>query len=447
MLKHGISSILLNGACGLALLATPVAGQAPPPPATAPALVPAPAPAAGRFPDDAKMAHVTVVPLVPPLMATTIAGLPEKARVESLTWRQVYELALVRSRSGGTANLEALDPQALAEQARRHGVADFARFRKEFLAGRTEAGGAFQDPSEAYLKILRRLIAIEDARRQVARLENTLKLIRELIQGENAGLSQIEIDLVSEGLSRARRGLSGEIAGYRDGLDELRVTLGLSPHAPVVPNLELAGFLRVWDAVEAWQHRPDRNLAELPRILGRLPAPGDVDVGRRLILREIEQAPDRMELELHAAARLAIRGRPDADRARAAQETDVLLELKVRRRIRHLLELRADYEENSRDYELAIRLEDQAFERLLGSTAASLPLTRTSMLREMIDHFGHAREAQDRLAATWCAFRAGRLALYRDLGVLPYDGWEAFYADLSDARGPSEQPPAAPGRR
>ena len=131
----------------------------------------------------------------PPLPEKELAGLSEQAPAELLTWDRVYALAPVRARSGGTAVAESLDPQALAEQSRRHGVADFARFRKEFLAGRTGAGAAFHDPSGAYFAILRRLQAIDDARQHVAALENLLKLVQELIQGESGGLSQLDVDL------------------------------------------------------------------------------------------------------------------------------------------------------------------------------------------------------------------------------------------------------------
>ena len=38
---------------------------------------------------------------------------------------------------------------------------------------------------------------------------------------------------------------------------------------------------------------------------------------------------------------------------------------------------------------------------------------------------------QDRLVGLWASFKAERLALYRDLGVLPYDDWKSFYDDLA----------------
>jgi tetratricopeptide (TPR) repeat protein len=449
MRRHRSTIALAIGAAGLALAAAQAAGQVPPPPVVAPAPPPtAPAAAPERRPAGAMGLTGILVPTVPPMNEREIAGLPPRAPAGSLTWRRVYELAVIRARSGETSRPEALDPGALAEQSRRHGAADFARFRREFLAGRTESGAAFHDPGAAYLDLLRRAVAIDFARRHVAKAENTLKLLADLIQGENAGLSQLDVDLATEALVRARRGLRRAVASYRDALDTLKVELGLSPHAAVLPDLgEIAGFLGVGDHVEAWQRHPDRNLATLPRILAGLPAPGDVAVNGRPILPEINpnsywiENPDPIEDMLKEAAGLAVKNRPRPDKSGATAD-DAALELQVRRRLRRLLENRRDYEEQKRLYELAIRLQDHAFERLVGASGLGGPGSRTAAVREMIDQFEHAREAMDPLAATWATFRADRLALYRDIGILPFETWDAFLADLS--AGPAVPDRAAP---
>ena len=59
---------------------------------------------------------------------------------------------MVRARAGAGALLQTLDPAALDRQADRLGVADFARFRKEFFAG-----GAFRDPAPDLFALLGRL--------------------------------------------------------------------------------------------------------------------------------------------------------------------------------------------------------------------------------------------------------------------------------------------------
>jgi hypothetical protein len=421
---HGALTVLFIGASGLAFIAAPAAGQP----------VAPPVPTADDGQRAVSLREILLGPHVPPTSDKQLAGLSERAPAELLTWDRVYMLALVRSRAGGTTAAESLDPQALAEQARRHGATDFARFRKEFLAGRAEAGGAFRDPSGAYLAILRRLQVIDDARRYIAALENLSRLVQELLQGESAGLTRLDADLLAEALVQGRRRMSREVAGFRDALDEGKVALGLSPHAAVIPDRRaVAVFRDVFTAVERWSMQPDRNLAELPRILRRLPALGDVLVSGQPVLRAIEQAPDRMEELLTDAARLAIKNQAGTDRVRAPEDSDIALELRVRRRIRRLLEIRRGYEDTRRGCELAFRLRDQAVERLFVPSTREAASPRTPAIRGLVDDLVRIRDAEDHLATLWTSFRAERLALYCDLGALPHDNWDAFYADLSAA--------------
>jgi hypothetical protein len=457
---RGIMTGLWIGVSGLVVIAVPAevrAQQAPPPPPAPPA-----APAAvdvqriGPVAGQAVGLEGLLVPLLPPHQETIIAGLPRGAAAELLTWERVYALALIRARSGGNAAAETLDPRALDEQVRRYLVADFARFRQEFLAGRVENGGAFHDPSRAYFRILRRCESIDIKSRYIAEVELLRRLVHELIQGENAGLSQLDLDSLAEALVQGRERASREIAGYCDDLDELKVALGLSPHAPVLPDRgPVAEFARVWDAVGAWQRRPDRHLAELPRIIGRLPELGDALVGGQRLLAAIDPAhipielllrdTTRMEDQLRDAARLAIKNRAGAGQQGAAAEGDVALELRVRRRIRHLLETRQGYDGAKRGYELAIRLSDHGFERLLHPQNPQSISLRTPIVQSLVEDMERIRQAEDRLVALWTSFRAERLELYRDLGALPYGNWDVFYSHLSAAPAAVQPAPAGAG--
>ena len=253
--------------------------------------------------------------------------------------------------------------------------------------------------------ILRRLQAIDDARVHVATIENLLRLVQELIQGESGGLSQLDVDLLNEALVRGRRGFSREVVALRDALDELKVELGLSPHAAVIPDRRnLAGFRDTWKAVDVWARRPDRSLAELPRIVEHLPTLGDAIVGGQPILRAIEQAPPRMEDLLKDAARLAIKNR-GVNKAQPTGDRDAALELRVRRRVRHLLELHRDYADQKRGYVLAVRLRDQAFERLVSSSSGAGNIPRTPVIQGLVNDVGAAPR--------------GRGPAGRDLGVVP----------------------------
>jgi hypothetical protein len=379
-----------------------------------------------------------------------IAGLPMASRPEVLTWERVYSLAVVKARAGSGSLWAALDPAALAAAAARVGVADFARFRAEFLAGDPASGlMTFRDPSAAILRLLVRLQTIDNARRAVAIHENLFKLLVERVQGESSGLNRIDIDTVVASLLKARQKLAAEIRQFRNGLDELKVGLGLSPRAPVVlDRARLAAFRAVFDSVERWTRQPQRHLEDLPPLIERLPAVGEVVLDGQPILGAIRTNPDRWddvltEDVLTAAVQLAEKNRSGRERPQAAGDAAVQLELRIRRRIRDLSETERAYGSEKRSYELAVRLQDQAFERLL-APSAGFATSRSLLLHGLIEHVTQVCDAENRLINLWTSFRAERLALYRDMGVLPYNDWNAFYTDLSAGPHTAGAVPAVP---
>ena len=418
-------------ACALCLTAeAAVLGQAPqappppPPPGQANVIVTRPT-------NETPGMDLIPVPTVPPITDHSIAGLCAGSPLESLNWERVYSLALIRDRDGKGRVAKTLDPKVLADQAARNGVPDFARFIKEFLSARPDGGWAFRDPSEAYLRLLCRIQTIENARRNVAVHENLMKLVAELIHGSSAGLSQMDVDLVFASLLRARQELANEIGQFRDGLDDMRICLGLSPHAPVVPDRQcLAAFRTTFDAVENWSRSPDRNLVVLRELVQRLPNLGEVMVNGRAILGKIEVSPEPTEGLLKELADFAIKNRGEQAKAKASEQADAQVERQIRRRIRHLFEMRRAYEGEKHTYEMNIRLKDQSFERLTGPALASVS-PRSPLLDGLLEHVNRIRKVEDRLIGLWVDFRSERLALYRDLGTLPYTDWESFYKGLS----------------
>ena len=101
------------------------------------------------------------------------------------------------------------------------------------------------------------------------------------------------------------------------------------------------------------------------------------------------------------------------------------------------------YEAAKRSYELAVRLQDQALERLLAPPTAGIT-SRTPLLKALIEQIAMVMKTQEQLATLWTSFRAERLALYRDLGTLPYDDWQSFYADFSTGTVAAHAVPAVP---
>jgi len=413
----------------LIVAASTVAGQPLPPP-----------------PEGAEVNQLLVAQVSPSLDSDKeIAGLSRGSRPELLTWERVYALALVHARSRRGALPELLDPAALAAEAARYGVADFAAFRNLFLTdGPAASGPLFRDPSAAVLELLGRLQAIDNARRNVAVHESLVKLLQQRVQGESSGLNGLDVDMVVAASVRARQRLAEKIRQYRDEFDKLKVAVGLRPRAALLLDRQnLAAFNSVFDSVEVWARRSNRNLEELPRLVERLPALGEVVLGGQPILAKLEMNPDNWEDVLAAAAELAIKNRIDRNTARTPLDNGVQLELRVRRRIRGLFATGRDFEGEKRRYELAIRLRDQAFERMQAPPAGA-STSRSPLLQALLEQDVQLLEAEDRLIALWTSFRTERLALYRDLGALPCNDWNAFYADLSAAPAAPKPVPAAP---
>jgi hypothetical protein len=372
-----------------------------------------------------------------------IAGLSRTSRPELLTWERIYALALVRARSGRGSFVETLDLSALTQESARLGIAEFARFRGDFLTGRTADGVAFHDPSAQVLGLLARLQVIDSARRNVVVHENLRRMLVDRVQSESSGVNRLDLDLVFASLVRTRQELEGMIRQYRDGLDELKVMLGLSPRAVVILDRQsLTAFGAVFDAVEGWASSPFRRVHVLYELLEQLPALGEVFVDGQPILTQIETNPDRWEEVLANAARLAIKNRSEQE-AQVPASSGIQLELRVRQRIRKLVETEGAYEAAKRSYELAVRLQDQALERLLAPPTAGIT-SRSPLLKALIEQITTVAKTQEQLATLWTSFRAERMSLYRDLGTLPYDDWRSLYADFSTGTIAAQAVPAGP---
>jgi hypothetical protein len=361
------------------------------------------------------------------------AGLPADSRPELLTWERVYTLAVIRARSDHAAAALSLDPPALAAAANRLGVADFARFRKEFLSARAENAAVAIDPAAKFLRVLARRLAIDNARRSVAFYENIQKLFQELVQSESMGLSRIELDLVHSAYVRSRQRFNHEIGLFRDELDELKVAIGLSPRVPVLPDrASLGAFASVFTSLEEWQRRSDRRLDDLYQRYARLPAPGDVVVDDRRLSHVNDAHPGGFEASLMTVAQSAFRNRPTDGQGPAAPGAETERELQIRKHFRHLFQTRSDYDDEKSAYEASVRLKDQAFERLVAPRSHE-GAPRTQFVTALLEAVAEVDKTKDRLVANWVQFRLERLLFYRELGALPYDNWNAFYEQFHAA--------------
>jgi hypothetical protein len=375
------------------------------------------------------------------------AGIPASSHPEVLTWERAYTLALIRHRNpqpaGGRVLAETLDPKALADQAERLGVGDFERFRKDFFS-EGSARGAFVDPSGSVFDLQSRLWKLENAKRMVDALGRLKKVLQELLMGESTQLGQHDLDEVDLSLQKERRRFLEELRGYRDRLDEIKVELGLSPHASVVPDgRSLARFRSVFEKVDHWQHDPERKMEELPRIVAGLPALGDAlldQLAARPVADLLADTPGKLEEVNRAAEQAAI------ENPGAGEPADVL-RLRVRRRVRSLLQIWNAYEVEKRSLMLAIRVEDQVFERMIAPPALNdRPPSRASLQTlDWLPKQAQVIESENQLVTHWITFHAEQLALARDLRMLPARDWKSFYDQIDGQTtakpGPSATPP------
>lgn len=383
---------------------------------------------------------VLFFPQLPPLSRESvqrIVGLPTGSRPERLTWKRLYTLAILCTRAGSEPGAGLLEPAALAELAAAHGVDDFSRFRHDFLARRPGGRWSFYDPSREYVDFLRRLQVVDNARCDVALRENCLRLYQELVKGEASGLSALEVDLVEASLVRARQRLADETARFRDGLDGVKSWVGLPPRASLVPDLEgIAGFRAAFEGAYNWHRNPTRTRKHLSQQIARLPALGEVLVEGRPILAAIEANPDRLEDELAAVLRSAGKDPGSQNKGEAAPNAEGPLEPRIRYQLRRLVEARQTYGLQRRRFELASRSIDDVLTQLVappagGTHGLAQAVGARLATQGLLEQLDQVQSAEDRLVGLWASFQADRLALYRDLGVLPYDDWKSFIDDLA----------------
>ncbi len=346
-----------------------------------------------------------------------IAGLPQGARPQVLTWERVYALALIRARSGrANGGATSFDPAWLYRESKQVGVADFARFRADFLAGPP----AFHDPAPAMLEVLRLRQAVDDGLRSVKVHERYFRAAMTLRRDDAPGLTNLTIDRIDDAVQQARVELVARRRRFRDALDALKVELGLAPEAAVVPDRTvLAAFGDAFDTADRWLTDPSRGVAQLDAIGKRLPELDDVAIDGRSIVAELRGGSESDDELLRAAARVARRiagsGRPTTTRSRPGSAA----------RCRALQETYLAYALASRRLELRVRRLDPGG-----------PFEDTSLGAAL----GELLQVEDRLVDLWTQFQMQRLALLRDLGIMPGNDWPEFLASLQTIK-------REPGRR
>jgi hypothetical protein len=131
------------------------------------------------------------------------------------------------------------------------------------------------------------------------------------------------------------------------------------------------------------------------------------------------------------AFRSALIGYQRARRNLQSQEDTI--KVVIRNDIRNMHQYFLFYEIAKRNFVLLIRQKDQAFEQIVappqGTTVSTQGAVQTNNL---LSAQSQLLSTENSLITLWYQFQTQRLALYRDLGIMPYDEWEAFHELFPD---------------
>lgn len=121
---------------------------------------------------------------------------------------------------------------------------------------------------------------------------------------------------------------------------------------------------------------------------------------------------------------------------RQLQNNEDSLKQLIRGDIRGILVAYQNYRIAKVNLVLYARIKDQAFEQIIappqGGAAGNVALAATQT-QNLLSAQNNLIGTETTLVQTWYQYQSARLALYRDIGILPYDEWEAFRALFSTA--------------
>jgi hypothetical protein len=361
-----------------------------------------------------------------------------------LTLEQAYSLKLIRARNPAglrvvrRANL--FDPMALDDEAKRAGVLDFDRFRREFLS--TE----FRDPAHGFLAALKHRQAVDSARDQVTLTHNMRTLFGELIRGEASGASQSQIAQIDHYLLLSRQDLDLEMSSYRSAIDDLKVSLSLPPSVPIVLDERiLQPFVKAFSSIDAWQRDPRQQLGLLAALHHRLPPLNDLTIGGRSVAQVASGTIPEAEF-LRACIEAASKERTILKDDQAANDQRNARELRIRKMARGLILTHKNYEVQRSGLELALRDVTQRFDQLINgppvaTSALAQSVNATFQSVGVLQVQNHLYRGRADLVSQWLQFKEQSLELYRELGILPYDNWEAFYRSFLPESGADRTAP------
>ncbi len=133
---------------------------------------------------------------------------------------------------------------------------------------------------------------------------------------------------------------------------------------------------------------------------------------------------------------------------RQLQNQEDFIKNQLRGDLRSMMVTYIQYQINRRNLILNIRLKDQAFEQIVappqagaGTQSLAQSANAATQTSNLINFQSTLITSEIGLTNTYAAYQLARLTVYRDIGTLPYDEWEAF-SELfpTQYRGPSLGP-------
>jgi hypothetical protein len=132
------------------------------------------------------------------------------------------------------------------------------------------------------------------------------------------------------------------------------------------------------------------------------------------------------------------------------------IKFQVRQDIRGLIQSAENYEISKANLVLVLRQRDQALQQIIAPPEQvgagfnpNLAANQATQTINFITSVNTVLQQQNNLIQLWVSYQTQRLALYRDLGIMPYDEWEAYYAlfpaEATGTRPGASQPGAAAG--
>jgi hypothetical protein len=111
---------------------------------------------------------------------------------------------------------------------------------------------------------------------------------------------------------------------------------------------------------------------------------------------------------------------------RTLQSTEDLIKFQLRQEIRAMQLYYIQFQVAKRNLVLSVRTKDQSFEQIVAPPQPNVTSQGAVQTNNLIQAQGNVIAQENSLVTLWYNYQTQRLQVYRDLGILPFDEWEAF---------------------